>query len=134
MSDVPAIDGELYVETDFLLALIRDDDWLQARAEAIYETHEEALWTHRDTLVELMLVAYREGWNVERVVVNAKALVAVRGAVEPVLAAASHVEDNDVTPLDALQLVHAGGDPIVSSDATYDGLADRVPLDDSAEE
>lgn len=48
----------LYVETDFLLALIKDDDWLRERAESIYEARH-GLWTHRDTLVELMALARR---------------------------------------------------------------------------
>lgn len=118
-----------YVETDFLLALIEDDDWLGDRAEAIYEAPQDALWTTRDTLLELLMVAYREGWDAVRVVANAKALLTVTGDVESVLAAASHVEEHGFTPFDALHLVHSAGDPIVSSDASYDGSAARVPLE-----
>lgn len=124
----------LYVESDFFLALIKEDDWLGESAEAFYDAHESSLWTHRDTLIELMMVAYREGWNVERVLVNAKALVSIRGHVGPILAAASHVEENDFTPFDALHLVHAGNGPIVSTDDSYDGFAERVSLESPPEE
>lgn len=119
----------LYVETDFLLALIKDDDWLGEAAEAVYESRGDELWTARDTLMELMMVAYREGWNVERVVANANALLEVTGDTDSVLAAASHVQEHGFTPFDALHLVHSAGAPIVSSDASYDGFAERVPLE-----
>lgn len=122
-----------YVETDFLLALMKDDDWLGERAAAIFDTWGDELWTDRDTLVELMMVASREGWNVERVVANADALLRVTGDVESVLAAASYVEEHGFTPFDALHLVHAAGSPIVSSDASYDGFAPRIPLESTDE-
>lgn len=121
--------SRLYVETDFILALIKDDDRLREAAEAVYETRGDDLWTARDTLVELMMVAYREGWNVERVVASANALFEVEGDTESVLAAASHVQENGFTPFDTLHLVHSSGSPIVSSDSSYDGFAERVPLE-----
>lgn len=119
----------MYVETDFLLALLKPDDWLGSRASEIFEEHQDELWTADLTLLELMLVAYREDQNVERTVANAKQLVEVRGNPDAILAAASHVEENGFTPFDALHLVHSDGDPIVSSDTSYDGFADRIPLE-----
>lgn len=124
----------MYAETDFLLALIKEEDWLGEAAETVYRDHEDELWTSRFTLVELLLVAYREGRDAERVVTNAANLVAVRGDVETVVAAATYVEDHDFTPFDALHLVESDGDPIVSSDGAYEGFAPRVDLRDAAEE
>lgn len=125
--------SDAYVEADFLLALIKDDDWLGERAEAIYERRRDDLWTSAHTLVELMLVAYRNERNVEHTVANATTLVDVRGDTDTVLAAASYVTDERLTPFDALHLVHASGDPIVSSDGAYDALTDRIPLEESLE-
>ncbi|MFW6437215.1 MAG: PIN domain-containing protein [Halococcoides sp.] len=121
-----------YVETDFLLALITPDDRLGPAAEAVYEERDD-LWTSTETLVELMLVAYREDWDVLTVVTSAKQLVTVRGDVESIIAAASYVDDEGLTPLDALHLVRADGEPIVSSDAVYDDHADRIALEDRPE-
>ena len=56
----------MYAETDFLLALVKDEDWLGERAEAVYRDHGDDLWTSRLTLVELLLVADREGMDAER--------------------------------------------------------------------
>jgi hypothetical protein len=69
----------MYVETDFLLALIKDEDWLGGAAETVYREHEDELWTSQFTLVELLLVAYREDRDTERVVTNAAQLIEVRG-------------------------------------------------------
>jgi len=124
----------MYAETDFLLALIKDEDWLGDAAEAVYRDNREELWTSRFTLVELLLVAYREERDTERVVTNAATLVEVRRDVETVVTAATYVEDHGFTPFDALHLVESDGDTIVSSDETYESFASRVDLKDITEE
>ena len=118
----------MYAETDFLLALIKDEDWLGDAAEAVYRDHRDELWTSQFTLIELLLVAYREDRDTERVITNAAALLEVRGDVDTVVAAATYVEDHGFTPFDALHLVESGGDAIVSSDETYESFAPRVDL------
>lgn len=118
----------MYAEADFLFALIKDEDWLGDRAEVIYREHREELWTSRYTLVELLLVSYREELDPERVIANATALVEVRGGEDTVVTAATYVADHGLTPFDAIHLVEADGDEIVSSDAAYDGLAPRLDL------
>lgn len=120
----------MYAETGFFLALIKDEDWLGEAAEAVYRDHQDDLWTSRFTLVELMLVAYREDRDAERVVANAANLVEVRGDVDTVVTAATYVEDHDFTPFDAIHLVESDGDTIVSSDETYDSFAPRYDLRD----
>lgn len=120
----------MYVETDFLLALIKDDDWLGASAEAVYDRYRDELWTSRFTLVELLLVAYREGLDAERVVANAAALVEVRGDVDTVVAAATYVADHGLTPFDAIHLVESDGDVIASSDGDYERYAETLDLSD----
>ncbi len=124
----------MYVETDFLLALIKSNDWLGDAAETVYREHSDRLWTSPHTLTELMLVAYREERNVERVVANAAQLVEVRGDADRIFAAASHVEENGLTPFDALHLVASNDDPIVTSDESYDGLSDRIAPEDVTSE
>src|SRR6056297_3533456 len=118
----------MYAETDFLLALIKDDDWLGEAAETVYRNHRNKLWTSQFTLIELLLVAYREERDTERVVTNAASLVEVRGDVETVVAAATYVEDHGFTPFDALHLVESNGDTIVSSDNTYEEVTERLDL------
>jgi len=116
------------VETDFLVALIKDEDWLSTDAETLYRDRKDELWTSRFTLIELLLVAYREGRDCERVVANATNLVQVRGNVDTIVAAATYVEDHGMTPFDALHLVKSDGDAIVSRDETYDDFTSRLDL------
>lgn len=118
----------MYAETDFLLALIKDEDWLGDAAETVYRNHRDELWTSQFTLVELLIVAYREDRNTERVVTNAAALLEVRGDVDTVVAAATYVEDHGFTPFDALHLVESDGDTVVSSDDAYESFAPRLDL------
>ncbi len=118
----------MYVETGFLLALVKDEDWLGEAAETVYREKRDELWTSQFTLVELLLVAYRENRDTERVVTNAADLVAVRGDVETVVAAATYVADHGLTPFDALHLVESDGATIASSDDAYDGFAPRLDL------
>ncbi|WP_265112145.1 PIN domain-containing protein [Halosolutus halophilus] len=124
----------MYAETDFLLALIKDEDWLGEAAETVYRDHRDELWTSQFTLIELLLVAYREERDTERVVTNAATLVDVRGDVDTVVSAATYVEDHGFTPFDALHLVESGDDPIVSSDDTYAEFTTRLDLKTVAEE
>ncbi|MGZ0746542.1 PIN domain-containing protein [Haloparvum sp. AD34] len=124
----------MYVETDFLLALIKDEDWLGDATETVYREHQAELWTSKFTLIELLLVAYREDRNTERVVTNTADLIEVRGDVDSVVAAATYVEDHGFTPFDALHLVESDGDTIVSSDETYESFAPRLDLKTVSEE
>ncbi|MFC4245895.1 PIN domain-containing protein [Natribaculum luteum] len=118
----------MYAETDFLLALIKDDDWLGDAVESVYREHRDVLWTSQFTLIELLMVAYREERDTERVVSNAANLVEVRGDVETVVTAATYVEDHGFTPFDALHLVESNGETIVSSDETYEDVTSRLDL------
>ncbi|WP_058828589.1 PIN domain-containing protein [Haloferax sp. Q22] len=118
----------MYAETDFLLALIKDEDWLGDAAETFYRDHRDELWTSQFTLIELLMVAYREERDTERVITNVAALLEVRGDVDTVLTAATYVEDHGFTPFDALHLVESDGDTIVSSDETYESFAPRLDL------
>ena len=118
----------MYAETDFLLALIKDEDWLGDAAETVYRDHRDELWTSQFTLIELLLVAYREDRDTERVVTNAANLVEVRGDVDTVVAAATYIEDHGFTPFDALHLVESDDDTIVSTDEAYESVAPRLNL------
>ena len=124
----------MYAETDFLLALIKDEDWLGDAAEAVYREHRDDLWTSQFTLIELLMIAYREDRDTERVITNAASLLDVRGDVDTVVAAATYVEDHGFTPFDALHLVESDGDTIVSGDETYDSFAPRLDLNAAEDE
>ncbi len=121
----------MYVETDFVLALIKDDDWLSEKAEKIYRKNKEDLWTSVYTLLELMLVAYREDRNVLRVISETMDLLEIKGDPRRMESAAVYVEEEGLTPFDAVHLASSNGEKIVSSDKSYDGFAERLPLEEN---
>jgi len=121
----------MYVETDFVLALIKDDDWLSEKAEKIYRENREDLWTSEYTLLELMLVAYREDMNVLRVVSETMDLLEIKGGSSRIESAAVYVEEERLTPFDAVHLASSNGEKIVSSDKSYDKFAERLPLEEN---
>ncbi|PSG98653.1 MAG: hypothetical protein BRC29_00825 [Nanohaloarchaea archaeon SW_7_43_1] len=119
----------MYVDADFVLALFKEDDWLKENAQAVSE-REDDLWTSSYTLVELLLVSYREGWNSLKIISYTCQMLRVEGETEEIKAAASHIEENGFTPFDALHLVSSGNDVMVTSDQSYEGYTDRLKLED----
>ncbi|MFP4186191.1 MAG: hypothetical protein ACLFSM_08270, partial [Thermoplasmata archaeon] len=53
----------------------------------------------------------------------------IKGEPDDILAAANYVENEDMTPFDALHLVKSGDEVIISSDDSYDDFSDRIELD-----
>ncbi|WEL24015.1 type II toxin-antitoxin system VapC family toxin [Candidatus Nanohalovita haloferacivicina] len=120
----------MYVETDFILALLKEDDWLSDKAEQIYRENRKDLWTSEYTLLELMLVAYREDRNVLKTVSETIELLEVRGDSKDIESAAAYVQQEEMTPFDALHLVKSDGEKIVSSDKEYDKYTERRKLEE----
>ncbi len=47
----------IYIDTDFILALAKKDDWLKKNASKIYEKYKDQLVISSTSLIELMLIA-----------------------------------------------------------------------------
>lgn len=120
----------MYVEADFLLALIKDEDWLSEAAEKVYHDKRDELWTRAYTLIELMLVSYREDRNVLKTINSASRLVEIRGNEKGIKEAASYVTNDGMTPFDGIHLAFSGNEKIVSSDREYDGYTERLKLEE----
>ena len=126
----------MYVETDFLFALAKSDDWLQPEAEAALEC--EDVHTSLLAYAEFLVRAYEPGegfrFDVSGTVANLLELVPVRPEADEaaLLAATVYLDEHDVTPFDA---IHAGiassrGGEILASDAVFDELdVERHPLE-----
>jgi predicted nucleic acid-binding protein len=126
----------MYVETDFLFALAKPDDWLKPEANAALEREE----IHTSLLAygEFLVRAYEPGegfdFDVPRLVANLLEMVPIRPEAdeEAVLAASFYLDEHDMTPFDAL---HAGiaatrEERILSSDKAFDNIdIERVPLE-----
>ena len=129
----------MYVETDFLLGLAKEDDWLQDAAHDALEEYEE-IHTSITAYTEFLMLAYDEAAadytvDVGRVVANLVELVPVRPQEheEAVLTAAVLAAEQEFTPFDA---IHAGiaivtDESVLSTEQDYDTIElDRIPLDE----
>ena len=120
-----------FVETDFLLALGKTDDWLQDRAETVLE--EEDVVTSPTAYLELLIVLDREQFDYVRLFANLLDIVPVSTNREQqiVLKAVTYFEEG-MTPFDAFHAATAEtrGLPILSSGRAYDEVdPERIPLE-----
>jgi predicted nucleic acid-binding protein len=127
----------VYVETDFLTALLKDDDWLQDAALRAVEDRDD-IHTSILAYAEVLVLFYdREAaaYDIEapRAITNLLELVPIRPQEheEAVLAAAAFLDEYDLTPFDALHagLVTTGEEGVLSTEQDYDTVGlDRTPL------
>lgn len=128
----------MYVETDFLTALVKDDDWLREAAVRALDEHDD-IHTSILSYAELLVLFYdRETSAYEidapRAITNLLELVPIvpERHEEAVLAAAAFVDEHEMTPFDALHagIVATGDEHVLSTEQDYDlvGL-DRTALE-----
>lgn len=128
----------MYVETDLLTALVKDDDWLRNGALQTLQDRDDI---HSSILAyaELLVLFYdreQAAYEIDaaRAVSNLLELVPIEPVEheEAVLAAAAFVDEYGMTPFDAL---HAGiattsDGQVLSSEQDYDTVGlDRLPLE-----
>lgn len=133
----------MYVETDFLTALVKDDDWLRESALRALDERED-IHTSILAYAEVLVLFYdreRADYEIDapRAIANLLELVPIAPPKheDAVLAAAAFIEEHQLTPFDAL---HAGvaatsGDRVLSSEQDYDAVGlDRIPLEPDTDE
>ncbi|MFC6769248.1 PIN domain-containing protein [Natrinema soli] len=126
----------MYVETDFLLALAKDTDWLQGSAEdALGEYDVE---TSPFSYLELLLARERYEFDYVPLVANLLELVPVRNEEEKqVVLKGVNYYDEGIAPFDAFHAATAEtrGMDVLSSERDYEDIeVERVPLEPTDEE
>ncbi|AWB28509.1 PIN domain-containing protein [Halococcoides cellulosivorans] len=124
-----------FVETDFLLALVKDSDWLKDQAEAQLEEHDVVTSTY--SYLELLLISGRHEFDFTKLVSNMLDVVPVETEEERqiVLKAVNYFEDG-MTAFDAFHAATAEtrGHSILSSDKAYEDVdPERLPLEPGAD-
>jgi predicted nucleic acid-binding protein len=126
----------VFVETDFLLALAKDDDWLQERAENVLDERE--IVTSPFAYLEMLIILERHQFDYIRLFSNLLDVVPVGDEDEQqiVLKSVAYFEDG-MTPFDAFHAATAEtcGLPILSSDKAYEDVdPNRIPLEPTTDE
>ena len=124
----------MFADTDFLLALVKETDWLKKSSETILEKHKGSINTSVSVMIELALVCKRQRLNVTDVFASVFELVGINEETYKLcLNAALYVEKDALNIFDAFHAAYCGSDAIISSDSAYDRLGlKRVRLEDNA--
>jgi predicted nucleic acid-binding protein len=115
----------IYADTDFFIALVKDDDWLQERAATIAAENEGEIYTSRATLLELLLISDRFEFDRLEALSYALEIAEVSEDESVLFQAADYMEQYGLTAFDAYHVAYADQDPIGSSDNSFDEIADE---------
>ena len=125
-----------YVETDFLLALAKDSDWLKDRAEEVVEDHDVV--TSAYSYLEVLLISERHEFDYIKLFSNMLEIAPVETDEERqiVLKAVKYFEEG-MTAFDSFHAATAEtrGRPVLSSDRAYEDVdPERIPLEPAEDE
>lgn len=122
----------IYADTDFFIALVKDDDWLQERAETIARENAGEIYTSRGTLLELLMISDRFEFDRMEALSYALEIASVPEDETVLFQAADYMEQHGLTAFDAYHVAYANGDPIISSDKSFDDVTDdRISIEDT---
>ncbi|NUB90926.1 PIN domain-containing protein [Haloterrigena sp. SYSU A558-1] len=120
----------IYADTDFFIALVKDDDWLQDRAAQIALENEGEIYTSRATLLELLMISDRFEFDRMEALTYALEIAMVPEDEDVLFQAADYMEQDGLTPFDAYHVAYADEDPLVSSDKSFDEVTnDRIAIE-----
>lgn len=118
----------MYADTDFWVALLKDDDWLADRAEALLEEYRGDLEVSLATFIELFLIEERYSFDREKAALSIFELAEVDVKEDVVFQASEYIDDG----LNTFDAFHAAiaGDAILSSDKAFDTISiERIELE-----
>jgi predicted nucleic acid-binding protein len=121
----------IYADTDFFIALVKEDDWLQERAATIATEHEGDIYTSRATLLELLMISDRFEFDRMEALSHALEIVSVSEDETVLFQAADHIEQHSLTAFGAYHVAYANPDSIISSDKAFDDVTDdRISIEE----
>ena len=125
----------IYADTDFFIALVKDDDWLQQRATTIATEHAGDIYTSRATLLEILMISDRFEFDRMEALSYALEIASVVEDETVLFQAADYMEQYGLTAFDAYHLAYADHGPIISSDNSFDDVTDdRIPIEQNSSE
>ena len=120
-----------YADSDFFLALLKKEDWLNENAKRILKKYSGKIWTSEWTIIEIFMLCNRYNLNPEVVINSIRQLVEIRGDVALIFSVAHLMKEKDIKTFDALHAITSSNDKIISSDSIYDIIGlDRIKLEE----
>ncbi|PSG98612.1 MAG: hypothetical protein BRC29_00610 [Nanohaloarchaea archaeon SW_7_43_1] len=114
----------MYADTDFILALLKDSDWLKDSARAVYEEHKEEIFTSHVTLNEVLILCERNDLSPRKKLSELEMLMQIEADMDKYLEAAHYMEEYDLHTFDALQVAFSEGEVILTTDEKIREITD----------
>ncbi|HLD83790.1 MAG TPA: pilus assembly protein [archaeon] len=111
----------IYADTDFFLALIKENDWLKRNAARAYEYHKGNIESSDITLLELMFASTKYSLDPEVVAGSFFELTDnVKGIThEEGMKVAWLIKEKGFGPADAFHFVFSSGNILITSEHNY---------------
>jgi len=121
----------IYADTDFFIALVKDDDWLQERAATIAKENQGEIYTSRATVLELLMISDRDEFDRMEALSYVLEIATIPEDETVLFQAADYMEQYGLTAFDAYHVAYADSDPIISSDNALDAITDdRISIEE----
>lgn len=113
----------MLADSDFILALMKESDWLKERAKEILNKNKGNIRTSISVMLEVAIVCKRLGMDVREVFTNILEIITLDNESRAIsLRAALYIEKYRFNVFDAFHAAYCFGDTIISSDDVYDKI------------
>lgn len=121
----------MFADTDFILALIKDSDWLKKNTLEILLEHKGEIRASISIMIELAHICKRLKIDTLKTFAHVFEFVEVNAETYSMcMQAAVYIEKYDFNVFDAFHAAFCGNDKIISSDSVYEGIGlERVKLE-----
>ena len=122
--------SKVFADTDFILAVIKNTDWLKSNAAEVFEKHKGNLKTSISVVIEVALMCKKLNLNVLETFTHMFEIVEVEEMIYSAsLQAAFYIEKYELNIFDAFHAAFCGSEKIISSDSVYDKIGlNRIKL------
>ena len=116
----------MFADTDFLLALFKESDWLKKSAVKLLREHKGNIRTSVSVMIEVALLCKKLKMGVLEAFANIFELISVDDETyEVCMRAALYIQKYELNVFDAFHAAYCGNDHIISSDSAYEMVGIR---------
>jgi len=121
----------MFADTDFILALIKDSDWLKKNALKILNKNKGEIKTSISVMIEIAHVCKRLKINIPQTFANVFEIVDIDEESYSIsMQAAVYIKKYDLAVFDSFHAAFCGNDKMISSDSAYDKIGiERIMLE-----
>ncbi|MBI2655315.1 PIN domain-containing protein [Candidatus Woesearchaeota archaeon] len=113
----------MFADTDFILALVKDTDWLKENAVNILKENKGKIRTSVSVMIEMALMCKKFKVNTMNTFAHIFEIIDVDGETYSVcMRAALYIEKYNLNVFDAFHASFCGEDKIISSDDVYESV------------